>query len=88
MPGSVDWQSILLVLLLVLLTDRTPVASGLPANMLAAPTWRQLLDGKHNVDVSNHIVVLCEDGPLPVDHGVRGTALFTKVHDYNWHKAV
>jgi len=50
----------------------------------AGLTWHQLLNGKHNVNVANDVVVLGEDSPLAVDHGVGGAALLAKVHNGIW----
>jgi hypothetical protein len=44
-------------------------------------TRRELLDGKHHVDVADDVVVLREHGALAVDHAVGRAALLAKVDD-------
>lgn len=45
------------------------------------------LDGKHDIDCSNDIVLLGIDSPGSIDHGVGGTSLLSKVHDCIWLEA-
>ena len=44
-------------------------------------TRRELLDGEHDVDVADDVVVLREHGALAVDHAVGRAALLAEVHD-------
>jgi hypothetical protein len=39
------------------------------------------LDGEQDIDGADHVVGLCEHGPLPINHGVGGAALLSKVDD-------
>ena len=45
------------------------------------------LDGKHDIDGANDIVVLCVDGACSVDHGVGRAALLPKVDHSVWLEA-
>ena len=45
------------------------------------------LDGKHDIDGSNDVVVLGVDGARPVNHGVGGAPLLPKVHNCIWFEA-
>ena len=38
------------------------------------------LDGKERVECADDVVVLCVDGVVPIDHGVRSRALLPEVH--------
>jgi hypothetical protein len=41
--------------------------------------WGELLDCKHDIERSNDVVLLGEDGPVAVDHRVGGGPLLPKV---------
>ena len=66
---------------------KSKVASAVTGAQAYTDTAATYFDGKHDIDGSDDIVVLGIDGPRPVNHGVRGTSLLSKMHNCIWLEA-